>query len=228
MGRFATMAESHWRRHLPEAYSRIADKPAFFEEIEGEAINQLEATESHLRGEDPPDETFGDRLRRFGQARAVAEEIVIREVVLVAPSAPPLEPADTDLADAVADFHGLREQFYNQAEAEGQPAETPAEPAFRVTSRRVTVELEGARALVGFLSANDSREVRMLPRVIEFHERSSGIVLAVVQGPSISTGDPSDSDMTINFLVDRLDEGALHRDPHAPGWVREIWRRVGG
>lgn len=132
MGKFAEMAEEHWRRHLPKDYERIADKAAFFEEIEDEAMNQVEELEEHLRGQDPPGESFADRMGRFVRARATAEEIVVREVVLVAPSSPPAETtksdSDAELEEAVTDFYSLRDQFYDDMNAEREGLGQSQEP----------------------------------------------------------------------------------------------------
>ena len=117
MGRFAQMAEEHWRLHLTADYERIADKAAFFADIEDVAMNQVEELAEHLRGQDPPDELFADRMGRFVRARGTAEEIVIREVVVIAPSPPaaeaPSDDSDTELEDAFAEFNRLRDQYYD-------------------------------------------------------------------------------------------------------------------
>ncbi|WP_432477202.1 hypothetical protein [Nocardioides sp. GXQ0305] len=80
------MAEDHWRHHLPNAYSRIEDRPRFFGRIADEAQSQLEDLEEALRGEEPPGETFAQRMARYQAARTAAEEIVVREVLFDPPS----------------------------------------------------------------------------------------------------------------------------------------------
>jgi hypothetical protein len=116
MDRFASMAEEHWRRHLPDAYSRLSDRDGFFAELGAEAQAQMEDLEDHLRGDDPPGEPFAERMTRFQRARQTAEEIVVREVILGGPSPPaesPPDQADPEFEDAVADFYRLREQLHD-------------------------------------------------------------------------------------------------------------------
>lgn len=100
MGRWAAMAEDHWRRYLPNAYAQLTDREAFFAEIEEEAQRQVEDLEDQLTGTEPPGETMAHRLTRYRRARQMAEEVVIAEVILD----PPPE-SDPSAAGAQGDAH---------------------------------------------------------------------------------------------------------------------------
>ena len=58
MGRYAELAERHWRAHLPAGFAEIADRPAFFAELEAEAERQVFELEDALAGPDVPGESF--------------------------------------------------------------------------------------------------------------------------------------------------------------------------
>ncbi len=119
MGRFANMARQHWQTHLPDAYQRIGDPDQFFQELEDEALDQLEEIEESLRGEEPPNESWVERMGRYQRARQVAEEVVTREVILTAPEPSPKESDDSDdqLRDAIEEFQRLREQAWAEIDA---------------------------------------------------------------------------------------------------------------
>lgn len=106
MGRFAAMAEEHWRRHLPVAYAAIPDRAAFFARIEEDALDQLVDLAESLRGVDPPVEPFVDKMARYERARQTAEEIVFSEVIFVPPEVRSAGQADQhlDFDDASPDL----------------------------------------------------------------------------------------------------------------------------
>jgi len=91
MGRLAGMAEVHYQQWMPRAYRRIKNKPQFFEDLENEAQEQIEALAESLRGENPATETFEQKMGRYATARRDAEYQVIREVIVP----PPPEPETT-------------------------------------------------------------------------------------------------------------------------------------
>lgn len=93
MGRWAVMAEEHWRRYLPRAHAQLTSREAFFAGLEEEAQNQLDDIFDHLVSLEPPGETMADRLARYQRARQTAEEIVIHEVILIAPESDQAEVA---------------------------------------------------------------------------------------------------------------------------------------
>jgi hypothetical protein len=113
MSRFAGMAERHYRQWFPEQVAQMKDPEAFFQGLEAEALDQIvELTES-LAGTAPADEPFADRMARYSLARSNAEAVVIREVLLPEPdpTPEPLDPADQELATALADFEEARQEL---------------------------------------------------------------------------------------------------------------------
>ena len=86
MGRFAELAERHWRTHLPAGYAEIPDRAAFFAELETEAERQVFELEDALAGPDVPGESFLEKAGRLRMARHTAEAQVMRELLLPEPS----------------------------------------------------------------------------------------------------------------------------------------------
>jgi len=86
MGRYAELAERHWRTHLPAGFAEIADRPAFFAELEAEAERQVFELEDALAGPDVPGESFLEKAGRLRMARHTAEAQVVRELLLPEPS----------------------------------------------------------------------------------------------------------------------------------------------
>jgi hypothetical protein len=91
MNRYGQQAMSHWRRWLPQRYATIPDPETFFSELGEQVANQVIETTQHLAGDDPPDENYMSKLGRLNMARLQAEEIVLRELVLL-----PAEPGTED------------------------------------------------------------------------------------------------------------------------------------
>ena len=123
MGRIAELAETHWRKYLPQGYRQIGDRVAFFEELETEAERLIEEMATALEGTAPEGETFLDKAARLRMARYEAEatvlrELVLRELVLLdpvtaeterAPGQPdPESPEDRMLREAIVGFHEAR------------------------------------------------------------------------------------------------------------------------
>lgn len=126
MGRLATLAEEHYRKFLPETYKGLTDPETFFRNLETEAEQQIDDLADQLAGPDLPQEDFLVRAARLRTARQSAEELVIRETVLIDPATveterAPLEtdypsttdplvpqqpqtPEDRDLAAAIQDY----------------------------------------------------------------------------------------------------------------------------
>jgi hypothetical protein len=93
MGRFAELAERHWRTHLPAGYAEIADRAAFFAELEAEAERQVFELEDALAGPDVPGESFLEKAGRLRMARHTAEAsgagaAAARAVELTGPASP--------------------------------------------------------------------------------------------------------------------------------------------
>jgi hypothetical protein len=130
MSRFAAMAERHYRQWFPEQVAQMKDPEAFFQGLEAEALDQIVELTDSLAGEAPPDEPFADRLARYSLARSNAEAVVIREVLLPDPdpsfqSPQPPDPADQELATALADFEEARQEWLSlQRQREESPPST--------------------------------------------------------------------------------------------------------
>lgn len=149
MGRIATLAEEHYKRFLPKTYQGLTDREDFFRNLETEADQQIDDLTDRLAGPDLPDETFEDRAGRMKNARARAEELVMRETVLLdpatveterdpketdyPPSTDPLEPMeaqtpeDQELASAMADFQEASAELAEMPSSQ-QPPTNPFAP----------------------------------------------------------------------------------------------------
>ena len=121
MGRIAELAETHWRKYLPQGYRQIRDRVAFFEELETEAERLIEETATALEGTAPEGETFLDKAARLRVARHEAEATVLRDLVLIdpvtaeterAPGQPdPESPEDRMLGEAIREFHEAKQEL---------------------------------------------------------------------------------------------------------------------
>jgi hypothetical protein len=90
------MAERHWRRWLPSRVAAMQDADSFFSELGEEVEERIENLAADLAGDDPPGETYLDKVGRLNMARLRAEEAVLPEMVLLPPE-PGLEQDDTDV-----------------------------------------------------------------------------------------------------------------------------------
>jgi hypothetical protein len=93
---YGAMAERHWARWLPTRYAAIPDpKTPFFVEIGQQAQDQIEQLAEELAGPDIPGEEYLTKVGRFNEARMRAREIVLPELVLLAPE-PGTDPNELD------------------------------------------------------------------------------------------------------------------------------------
>jgi hypothetical protein len=100
MNHYGVTAQRHWERWLPERYATIQNPDSFFSTLGEEAAKQIADLTLDLAGDDPPGEDYLVKVGRLNMARLQAEEIVLREQVLLTP-----EPgADPDPGDE--DDHG--------------------------------------------------------------------------------------------------------------------------
>ncbi len=79
MNQYAAMAERHWRRWLPSRVAAMDDPSSFFSNLGQEVAAQIEDLTADLAGDDPPGETFMEKVGRLNMARLRAEEIVLPE-----------------------------------------------------------------------------------------------------------------------------------------------------
>ena len=95
MNQYAAMAERHWRRCRPSRVAEMDDPGSFFSNLGEEVAAQIEDLTADLAGDDPPGETFMEKVGRLNMARLRAEEIVLRETVLLPPE-PGMEDDDSN------------------------------------------------------------------------------------------------------------------------------------
>ena len=91
MNDYGHLAMVHWRRWLPARYAAIQDPEVFFSTLGRQAENQVLDLAERLEGPDLPGETYLEKIGRLNMARMQAEELVLREVILLEP-----EKAETD------------------------------------------------------------------------------------------------------------------------------------
>jgi hypothetical protein len=95
MNHYGAMAQRHWERWLPERYATIQDPDSFFSMLGEEVARQIADLALDLAGDDPPGEDYSVKVGRLNMARLQAEEIVLREQVLLSPE----RDADPDSGD---------------------------------------------------------------------------------------------------------------------------------
>jgi hypothetical protein len=98
MNQYAATAERHWRRWLPSRVAAMDDPSSFFSNLGEEAAAQIEDLTADLAGDDPPGETFMEKVGRLNMARLQAEEIVLPETVLRPPEPGVEEDDDSEPA----------------------------------------------------------------------------------------------------------------------------------
>lgn len=84
MNRYGRLAEAHWRRWLPSRYRELPDPSSFFTTLGQEVEEQVVTLSLEIAGDDPPGESYLDKVGRLNMATLQAEEIVLAERVLVA------------------------------------------------------------------------------------------------------------------------------------------------
>jgi hypothetical protein len=85
MNQYAAMAERHWRRWLPSRVAAMEDPTSFFSALGEEVAEEIEDLTMDLAGDDPPGESFTEKVGRLNMARLRAEEMVLPEKVLLPP-----------------------------------------------------------------------------------------------------------------------------------------------
>jgi hypothetical protein len=95
MNHYGLTAQRHWERWLPARYAAIQDPDSFFSTLGEEVANRIADLTLDLAGDDPPAEDYLVKVGRLNMARLQAEEIVLREQVLLSPE----RDADPDSGD---------------------------------------------------------------------------------------------------------------------------------
>lgn len=85
MNKYGSRAMTHWRRWLPTRYAAIPNPEEFFEDLGHQVQAEIVQLSTQLAGEDPRDAGYLDKVGRLNMARTQAEEIVLRERVLLEP-----------------------------------------------------------------------------------------------------------------------------------------------
>jgi hypothetical protein len=83
MNKYGRQAMSHWEKTDPERYEAIPDKEAFFTQLGEQAEQEIDLRADALAGPDRPGESMLEKAGRLNMARFIAEEQVLRELVLI-------------------------------------------------------------------------------------------------------------------------------------------------
>ena len=126
MNVYGERAMEHWRRWLPARYATIQDPEAFFSTLGLQAESQILDLAEQLEGPDPPGEGYLEKVGRLNMARMQAEELVLREVILLDPE-PETAQTDDDQEDpnSMDLFVRLQNQAVRDAANSGDPADDP-------------------------------------------------------------------------------------------------------
>ena len=92
MNHYGKQAQQHWARWRPTQYQQISDPETFFTKLGQETAQQIATLAADLAGDDPPGETYLQKMGRLNRARLEAEEIVLAETILLPPE-PGMEDA---------------------------------------------------------------------------------------------------------------------------------------
>ena len=99
MNEYGQMALDHWQRWLPERYSQIEDPNSFFSTLGDQVATRIADLTLELAGEDPPGETFMNKLGRLNNAAQRAREMVLPEMVLLDPETDEDDPQPQQTAE---------------------------------------------------------------------------------------------------------------------------------
>ena len=110
MNKYAHMAARHWERFLPDRLHAIPEneRTPFFTSLGEQAAAQIEELQTRLAGPDPAGEEYLEKVGRLNAARMQAEEIVLRDLILVEPTHDPEEEDDSLPAEEREFYEDLR------------------------------------------------------------------------------------------------------------------------
>ena len=126
MNVYGERAMEHWRRWLPARYATIRDPEAFFSTLGLQAESQVLDLAEQLEGPDLPGEGYLEKVGRLNMARMQAEELVLREVILLEPE-PETAKTDDDQEDpnSMDLFVRLQNEAVREAANSGDVANDP-------------------------------------------------------------------------------------------------------
>lgn len=99
MNSYGTRAMAYWRDHRPLAMGQIEDPTEFFSTLGRQIQAQVDELRTQMEGRDTPGEGYLDKVGRLNAARALAEEMVMAELVYSQP--PEAEEDDGDEVDPI-------------------------------------------------------------------------------------------------------------------------------
>jgi hypothetical protein len=110
MNKYGHMAIRHWQKYLPDRFQAIpeSDRTTFFTDLGEEAASQIAELETELAGPDPNGEGYLEKVGRLNAARQQAEEVVLPELILLAPTYDPEEEDDSLPPQELAFYEDLR------------------------------------------------------------------------------------------------------------------------
>ncbi len=85
MNKYGAMAQKHWQRWLPFRYAQLPDPKAFFTALGERASEQIAMVEESLLRDATAPEEFIERAGQRNMARLQAEEVVLRDMILLVP-----------------------------------------------------------------------------------------------------------------------------------------------
>jgi hypothetical protein len=83
MNQYGSRAQQHWKEFLPKRYGELQDPETFFAHLGEEIQEQVMKLSQALAGEDPPGETYMEKLGRLNMAHLNAESRVLSELALL-------------------------------------------------------------------------------------------------------------------------------------------------
>jgi hypothetical protein len=116
MNQYGQQADAYWHRWLPDRYAVIGDTDAYFTALGEQVEERVGDLWDRLMLEDTPPqgESHADRVGRLEALKRQAEEIVLADLVLLAPEPATVETDQSDLetdeafAARMADFDELQ------------------------------------------------------------------------------------------------------------------------
>jgi hypothetical protein len=96
VNQYAILARNHWRTHLSARYRALSNPDAFFTQLGLQALEEIDNLASAWEGPDRAGETFLAKAQRLHAARAEAESIVLRELILLPNQSQPREDSELE------------------------------------------------------------------------------------------------------------------------------------